>query len=281
MSSTNVLGEEVSDVEQADEWVEAEDEIELRPSVEQEIHAKVDLNHPDTGFEGLTLAEEERLEAREWEVERTKVRFDRRQTSDREARTRTIVKKVSTERRRKFGKRAACVDRWADPDDPDPREQVSRDELGEINREAARLAAKLPRWSRAAISRRIAERVLEGTSMMGAVVGVFEEFQEAPGQILPISIIGEVGRREVSVDGTVTQLWEPSHPKIAQVGLLEDESGRVKFTVWKRSNAPIVREGERVQFHDVATSWYQGRVSIAVTGWSRLSFPERERWWAE
>ena len=164
MSSTNVIGEEVSGGEQADEWIESES-VELRPSVEQEIQATVDLNDSGSEFEGLTLAEEERLEARAWEIERTSVRFDRRQTSDREARTRTVAATVSTERRREFGERAACVDRWAGIDGDDPRELVTQEELGEINHEAARLAKKLPRWSRAAISRRLAERVVDGVGI--------------------------------------------------------------------------------------------------------------------
>ena len=279
MSHRNLRSEEASVDETSDIEYERVADAELRPSVEQSIQAKVDLTHPDAQPDGLTLAAEERLEAREWEIERTRVRFDRRQTSDREARSRKSATQVSVERQREFGERAGCVNRWLDPSQVDPRAQLSRSELGSVNREAARLAEKLDRWSRAAISRRLAERVVEGTSLLSAVVGVYEELRQAPGQVIQISDIRAVRRPTVSVAGTVTQLWEPSHSKIAQVGLLEDESGRVKFTVWKRSDAPCVKEGEMVVFSDVAPSWYQGRVSIAVTGWSRLDFPKRGQWW--
>mgnify|MGYP000616262588 FL=1 len=27
--------------------------------------------------------------------------------------------------------------------------------------------------------------------------------------------------------------------------------------------------------------WYDGRVSVAVTGWSQVEFPERGEWWSE
>jgi ssDNA-binding replication factor A large subunit len=148
-----------------------------------------------------------------------------------------------------------------------------------VNREAARLAGELDGWSRAAISRRLAERIVDGAGVMSAVVGVFEELQRAPGQVIPISSIEDVKRREVSIEGRVTQLWNPSHPRIAQVGLIEDESGRTKVTVWKRSNQPLMREGERVRLYDAARSWYEGRCSVALTGWSSISFPERGRWW--
>jgi hypothetical protein len=49
--------------------------------------------------------------------------------------------------------------------------------------------------------------------------------------------------------------------------------------VWKRSTQPRVAEGETVVFRNVSKSWYQGRGSVALTGWSRVEFPEHERWW--
>jgi len=104
------------------------------------------------------------MEAREWEVERTSTRFDRRQASDREARTRTMVREMSIEQRYEFRERAAAVDPWQDPERADAREQISQMELGWVNSEAARLSRMLPGWSRAAISRRLAERVVDGGS---------------------------------------------------------------------------------------------------------------------
>lgn len=286
MASKHTIGNEVSDDAQTNEEdaggnVVIEEPPELRPSVEQEIQARVDTNHPDATPGGLTLAAEERLAAREWELERTRVRFDRRASSDREARSRRVAERVSSERRHEIEARAASVDPWADPDGDDPRVRLAREELAAVNREAARLAERLAGWTRAAISRRLAERVVEGAGVMGAVVGVYEELQQAPGQVIPIAAVGEVRRREVSVEGRVKTLWAASSSVIQQVGLIEDETGTTKFTVWSKSRQPVVEEGERVVFRNVATSWYQGRVSVAVTGRSRLSFPERERWWVE
>ncbi|WP_267648218.1 DNA-binding protein, partial [Halolamina litorea] len=242
---------------------------------------KVDTNHPDGRRAGLTLEAEERLEAREWEIKRTAERFDRRLDSDREARTRTVVREASVEQRRVFKERAAAVDPWQDPERADAREQVSKAELGWVNEEARRLSGMLPGWSRAAISRRLAERVVDGVSKTAAVVGVFEELQTDAGQVLPIAALADVPVREVSVSGVVTTLWDPSSPAIQQVGLIEDESGKTKLTVWSRSAQPVVEEGERVVLRNVAKSWYEGRVSVALTGRSSISFPEREAWWAE
>ncbi len=259
----------------------AEREANLRPTVEMEIQAKVDTNHPDGRRAGLTLEAEERLEAREWEIERTAERFDRRPDSDREARTRTVVREASVEQRRVFDERAAAVDPWQDPERADAREQVSQSALGWVNEEARRLSGMLPGWSRAAISRRLAERVVDGVSKTAAVVGVFEALKTDAGQVLPIAALEDVPVNEVSVGGVVTTLWEPKHPKIAQVGLIEDKSGKTKFTAWRVSDVPWMEEGERVVLREVSKSWYEGRVSVALTGRSSISFPDREAWWAE
>ena len=292
MATTNSIGNEVSDeptteqtrldedgFEVIDEM--AERERSLRPTVEMEIQAKVDTNHPDAKRYGLTLEAEERLEAREWEIERTAERFDRRSGSDREARTRAVVRAASIEQRRVFEERAAAVDPWQDPERVDAREQLSRTELGMVNKEATRLAGMLPGWSRAAISRRLAERVVDGVSATAAVVGVFEELQTDAGQVVPIAALEDVPVKEVSIGGVVRTLWEPSSSAIQQVGLIEDESGKTKFTVWTQSGQSIVEEGERVVLRNVAKSWYEGRVSVALTGRSSISFPEREAWWVE
>ncbi len=279
MSTTNEIGNELSvaqAVEQDEErFAVDEASAELRPRVEAEIQAKVDLNHPDGVGRGLTLEAEERLLAREWEIERTRHRIDDGQDSDREARTRDVVRKGSQERRKTFQKRAASVDPWADPERGDPRTELSQEELVTVNTQAERLSEKLDGWTRAAISRRLAERIADGVDVLGAVVGVFEELQRAPGQVIPIAAVEEVDRGEVSLEGRVTKLWEPSHRSIAQVGLLEDELARIRFTVWEKSDQPIVREGETVTFRGVAKSWYGGRCSVAVTGWSQVGFPDR------
>lgn len=305
MSTNDLLGNEVGvqtpdypELEGEREFAELDSELEsdvfaddvvdevlereqaLRPTVEMEVRAKVDTNHPDARRYGLTLEAEECVEAWEWEIERTRVRFDRRQDSDREERTRVVVEETNERRRRDVADRAASVDRWSGAE-VDPREELEREELGRVNYEAARLATKLPGWSTAAISRRLAERVVEGKSLTGAVLGTYEEFQTDAGRVVPIAKIGEVRSREVTVKGRVKVLWKPTSAKIAQVGLIEDETGVTKFTAWTASDVPAVREGEEVVLREAAKSWYNGRVSVALTGWSSVEFPERERWWVE
>jgi len=114
---------------------------------------------------------------------------------------------------------------------------------------------------------------------MSAVVGVFEELQTAPGQVIPIGKLEDVNRKEVSIEGQVEVLWDADSPAIAQVGLIADDSGKTKVTILEKSDAPWIEEGEQVRIHKVARNWYEGRVSLAVTGWSTLHFPERGQWW--
>ncbi|WP_256393752.1 DNA-binding protein [Natronoarchaeum rubrum] len=264
--------------EAAAKWV-VEEEVELRASVEQNIQGKVDYAD-DLEIEGRlfgqTLAAQERLEAREWEIEQTHERWDRGQRSRREEQARIVVSEGSERRRREFERRAASVDPRCDPDVPDPRARLSTEELAMVNKQAGRLEAKLDGWSRAAISRRLAERVVDGCGVLGAVVGVFEELEQAAGTVIPIAAVEEVNRKEVSIEGRVKVLWEPSHSAIAQVGLLEDDSGVCKFTVWKASEQTWMSEGARVRIRDAAKSWYEGRVSLALTRQSEVYFPDRQ-----
>ncbi|GAA0682675.1 SOSS complex subunit B family protein [Natronoarchaeum mannanilyticum] len=299
MSSNNASGKVVSVDEQAFENAgeQAVDEdgfpvVDETPAfeaaVEQETQAKVDANHPDgiadtsnERIHGVPLEQEERIRAREAELERISAQAEFGTQDGREQRTRAVVAEGSRKRRREFQKRAASVEPMADPERDDPRAELSQDELATVNAEADRLAEQLDGWARAAISRCLAEAVVDGMSLTSAVIQVFEELQTAPGQVVPIDALDEIDRETVSIEGRVETLWDSDSPAIQQVGLVADESGKTKVTIWKASDAPWIEEGERVRIHEAAKNWYNGRVSLAVTGWSTVHFPERGRWWEE
>jgi len=292
-SSRKVVTVDEQAFEKADEQAVDEDGFpvvdetpEFEATVDEEIQAKVDANHPDgiadtsaDRIHGVTLEQEERIHAREAELERISAQAELGTQDGREERTRAVAAKRSAERRAEFQMRAASVDPRVDPNRDDPRTKLSQDELATVNTEANRLAEQLGGWSRAAISRHLADAVVSGTDMMSAVVRVFEELQTAPGQVIPIGKLEDVTRKEVSIEGQIEVLWESDSPAIAQVGLIADDSGKTKITIWEASKAPWVAEGERVRIHGAARNWYEGRVSLAVTGWSTIMFPERGRWW--
>jgi hypothetical protein len=279
MTSQHTIGNEGLADAQTNDQDETSDDPDLRPTVELETQAKVDINHPDARPEGMTLEAEERMQAREAELRRMNERADARQDSDREARTRQAVTEMRRERRREFARRAASVDPAQDPDTASPLARLGRQARHRVEQEARRLATELEGVGRAALARQLARRVARGTPLRTASLQVLETARTAPGTVVPIGELEAVDREEVSIAGRVATLWEPAHPSQQQVGLIEDDTGRVKLTVWKKSAAPWLTEGERVRVHKASRSWYDGRVSLAVTGWTTIHFPERDAWW--
>jgi len=264
------IGEPTDEERAAYEWY---NQSPPEPSVEQETQARIDYaddrEFGDRLF-GQTLEAEERMQAREWEIERTRTRMDRSQRSDREARCREDVRSRMERLHVEFAERRGSVDRWADPREADAREQLPSEVLARVNRAARRISEKFPGFTPAAVSRLVAERAVETGDVESAVLATYEALEVDPGSVVPIGRLGDVKGSEVSVQGRVVTLWQPTHTSIAQVGLLEDESGRTKFTSWKKSGQPTVEEGETVRIREAAKSWYDGRCSIALTGRSRL-----------
>jgi hypothetical protein len=275
MSSNNILAEKDS-VESTDEQA-VDEEPELRATVQLESQATVDTNHPEVDRASMTLAAEERFEAREAEKARTRRRMERGPSSDREARSRQVAANGSRRRRAQFARRRASVDPLAGPESVDPREKLEAATLGEVNEQAQRIHETVREsGSRAAISRQLAERVARGQGVTEATLDVLDAERQRAGTIVPIGELEDVPRTEVSVEGVFSESWESSSQKISQVGLLEDETGRTKVTAWARSEPAWIDEGERVRIRAAAKNWYQGRVSLAVTGDTRIVFPDRE-----
>jgi hypothetical protein len=284
MSSNNVIGEKVS-VESADEQaaVEAE-EPELRATVELRSQAKIDSEaiakvdgtaereHPY----GMTLVAEEKWAAREEEKARTRARTSGPVNERREAEARVAAAHGSRRERETFARRRAGVDPLAGPESADPREKLDAATLAEVNQQAQRIRETVRECgSRAAISRQLAERVARGQGVTEATLDVLDAERRRPGTVVPIGELEDVPRKEVAVSGEWIESWDADSSKIQQVGLLEDQTGRTKVTVWQKSRQPLIDEGERVRIRAAATSWYQGRVSLAVTGDTRIIFTDR------
>ncbi|WP_254824659.1 DNA-binding protein [Haloglomus halophilum] len=284
MSSNNVIGEKVS-VESADEQVAVEaEEPELRATVELRSQAKIDSEtiakidgtaereHPY----GMTLVAEEKWEAREQEKARTRSRSDGPVNERREAEARVTAAYGSRRERETFARRRAGVDPLAGPDSADPRAKLDAATLAEVNQQAQRIQETVRECgSRAAISRQLAERVARGQGVTEATLDVLDAERRRAGTVVPIGELEDVPRKEVSVEGEWIEDWTPSNSAIQQVGLLEDQTGRTKVTVWQKSRQPLIDEGERVRIRAAATSWYQGRVSLALTADSQVVFPDR------
>ena len=78
--------------------------------------------------------------------------------------------------------------------------------------------------------------------------------------------IADIDAPEEWLDLTVkvVDLWEPGADSIAQVGLLGDEAGTVKFTKWAKSDLPELDEGSVYRLDGVVTDEYEGRFSVKL-----------------
>jgi len=292
MSSKNAIRNEISVDEQAykhpdeteldkDRYKVVDETPEFQPTVEMEIQAKVDANHPDgiaqqadDRIYGVTLEQEERIRAREAELELISAQAELGTQGDRAQRTREIV----TEQCQRLHR----SDDAPSKDVSDPREELTRTELGAVNRQAARISEEKP-WShsRPIVAKALARRIVDGDDLQTAVLKTLEGMRRDPHTVTPIEDVPSQPGHEVKVEGEITQLWDPSDTSISQVGLIADETGKTKFTAWKKSQVRSVTEGERVQLWGAKVNWYQGRWSLALTYDSRVVFPDRGQWWKE
>ena len=78
--------------------------------------------------------------------------------------------------------------------------------------------------------------------------------------------VGSINTAEEWIDITakVVELWEPRSDAIGQVGLIGDETGRIKFTAWAKSDLPSIEEGSVYQLGNVVTDEYQGQYSVKL-----------------
>ena len=80
----------------------------------------------------------------------------------------------------------------------------------------------------------------------------------------------------VDVTGEVVDLWEPRSDSIAQVGLLGDETGTIKFTKWAKSDLDELSEGCVYQLSNVVTDEYQGQYSVQLNRTTTIDELDRE-----
>lgn len=90
--------------------------------------------------------------------------------------------------------------------------------------------------------------------------------------------LGEINVAEEWIDVTakVVELWEPRSEAIAQVGLLGDETGRIKFTSWAKSDLPTIEENQVYHLGNVVTDEYQGQYSVKLNRTTTIEEADEE-----
>ena len=88
--------------------------------------------------------------------------------------------------------------------------------------------------------------------------------------------VADVDAPEEWIDLTakVVELWEPRSDAVAQVGLLGDETGTIKFTKWAKSDLPALEADQVYHLRNVVTDEYQGRFSVKLNRTTQIE--ERE-----
>jgi len=78
--------------------------------------------------------------------------------------------------------------------------------------------------------------------------------------------VGDIDEDEAwhTVEAKLVDLWEPRSDSIAQVGLLGDESGTIKFVKWAESDLQELKEGAVYRLGNVVTDEYEGRFSVKL-----------------
>ena len=74
----------------------------------------------------------------------------------------------------------------------------------------------------------------------------------------------------------VVDLWEPRSDSIAQVGLLGDESGTIKFVAFETSDLEHLEEGKAYALSNVVTDEYQGRYSVKLNRTTEITELDEE-----
>lgn len=100
----------------------------------------------------------------------------------------------------------------------------------------------------------------------------FESFKPGNVSVVPIALIKE-DNRWVTVRGKVLQLWDPRSASISQTGLIGDDSGVIRFTIFAKSAEKLdikLEEGESYEFRNVVSSIWQNQISLKANSNSEI-----------
>jgi hypothetical protein len=248
---------------ESDQELAGDERVEFRADVEREVQGKVDTNHPDAQAvaddgtnEHLTRIQEERIAGRDAELERISARATVGRQAGRERRCRDVAEE-------RVGGRRERLDVGYEGD---PRERLTKEELATVHQRAKDLEEQLTfAGQHRAIARQIAERVVnDRESVLDAALNTREALLESRGVVKPIARVRPT-HWSVTVEGSVTRLFEPASRTHQQVGILADASGSVKLTVWRSAEVgTVLHEGDRVRIHDASPGEYNGRTTLAA-----------------
>lgn len=114
-------------------------------------------------------------------------------------------------------------------------------------------------------------------SSEGLEVGDLLEGGEGSGEIPEVDVrdIDEADQF-VTVEVQVSDIWDNDTDVLSQVGLVQDETGRIKFKTWEKSQKPLLTEGQSYRLERVATDEYQGNMEISINSNTNVEMINKE-----
>jgi replication factor A1 len=100
----------------------------------------------------------------------------------------------------------------------------------------------------------------------------FEAFKPGSAGLISIASIKE-DNKWVTVKGKVLQLWDPRSDSISQTGLIGDDTGVIKFTIFAKSAQKLkiaLEEGKSYEFRNVVSSIWQDQLSLKANSNSEI-----------
>ncbi len=87
--------------------------------------------------------------------------------------------------------------------------------------------------------------------------------------------IDDIGRN-VIMKVKVLKLWDTRSDKVAQMGLVGDETGNIRLTIWKKAYQPQIRVGRCYHIHNAVTDFFGGSYQIQATERTTITELENE-----
>ncbi len=153
-----------------------------------------------------------------------------------------------------------------------PWEELTQDEIAKVNQSAERLADHFgteTSMGRATMSKLLAQRMAGGQGAMHATIDLRESIEQFPDVKQPIDNIDAFSQYQTTVEGEIDVLWDPRGNGQRQVGIISDDTGSMKITIWHRAgDKPTLHEGDTVRINRGKVNAYQKggewQTSIAV-----------------
>lgn len=80
----------------------------------------------------------------------------------------------------------------------------------------------------------------------------------------------------INVEVQVRDIWDNDTDSIGQVGLVNDDTGRIKFKSWAKSDVPLLTEGQSYILSGVAVDEWQDRPEISLNSATEIEISDNE-----